>query len=62
VIGAIGDSLTAANGAKATLLTGLLIEERGISWSIGSENKNLEKLVTLPSKYIDYDLIIGKDF
>lgn len=49
VIGAIGDSLTAANGAKATLITGLLTEERGISWSIGAENKNLEKLVTLPN-------------
>jgi hypothetical protein len=27
IIGAIGDSLTAANGAKAALLTGLLTEQ-----------------------------------
>jgi hypothetical protein len=32
IIGAIGDSLTAANGAKAALLTGLLTEYRGVSW------------------------------
>ena len=32
VIGAIGDSLTAANGAKATTVIGLLEECRGVSW------------------------------
>ena len=32
VVGAIGDSLTAANGAKAILLTSLLTEYRGVSW------------------------------
>ena len=32
VVGAIGDSLTAANGAKAVLLTSLLTEYRGVSW------------------------------
>ena len=34
VIGAIGDSLTAANGAKATNLLGLLTEYRGVSWRL----------------------------
>ena len=32
VIGAIGDSLTAANGAKASTIIGLLEECRGVSW------------------------------
>jgi len=32
VIGAIGDSLTAANGAKATTIIGLLEECRGVAW------------------------------
>ncbi|CAF3549284.1 unnamed protein product [Rotaria sp. Silwood1] len=32
-IAAIGDSLTAANGAKAVTIIGLLIEYRGVSWS-----------------------------
>ncbi|CAF5202775.1 unnamed protein product, partial [Rotaria magnacalcarata] len=31
-IGAIGDSLTAANGAKAWTIIGLLTENRGVSW------------------------------
>lgn len=35
VIGAIGDSLTAANGAKANTIIGVLLEDRGVSWSIG---------------------------
>ena len=32
VIGAIGDSLTAANGAKASTILGLLEECRGVAW------------------------------
>ncbi|CAF4133597.1 unnamed protein product [Rotaria sp. Silwood2] len=45
-IGAIGDSLTAANGAKASTIIGLLIEYRGVSWSIGGDS-DLTKVVTL---------------
>jgi phospholipase B1 len=36
-IGAMGDSLTAANGAKAATIIGLLIEYRGVSWSVGGD-------------------------
>jgi phospholipase B1 len=50
VIGAIGDSLTAANGAKASFITGLLTEERGISWAIGGE-KDLSTVYTLPNYF-----------
>ena len=50
VIGAIGDSLTAANGAKALTLLGVILEDRGVSWAIGGEKADLNKLVTLPSK------------
>lgn len=48
VIGAMGDSLTAANGAKAWTIIGLLVEDRGVSWSIGGDD-NLDKTVTLPN-------------
>uniref|UniRef100_A0A1I8HC98 Lipase_GDSL domain-containing protein n=2 Tax=Macrostomum lignano TaxID=282301 RepID=A0A1I8HC98_9PLAT len=37
VIGAMGDSLTAANGALATSILGLLTEYRGYAWSIGGQ-------------------------
>jgi phospholipase B1 len=45
-IAAIGDSLTAANGAKAFTIIGLLAENRGVSWSIGGDN-DLSRVVTL---------------
>jgi hypothetical protein len=48
VIGALGDSLTAALGASANTIFGLLIENRGRSWSIGG-SKDLEKSLTLPN-------------
>lgn len=35
VVGAMGDSLTAANGAGATNIFQVLTENRGVSWSIG---------------------------
>jgi hypothetical protein len=57
VIAALGDSLTAANGAKARTIIGLLLEDRGISWSIGSESSDITKLITLPSiskQQVDY--------
>jgi len=49
VIGAIGDSLTAANGAKASTILGLLEECRGVSWNMGGENADITKSVTLPN-------------
>ena len=47
VIAAMGDSQTAANGAK---LKGTPIQDRGISWSIGGESSSITDLITLPSK------------
>ncbi len=49
VVGAIGDSLTAANGAQATNVIELLKEYRGVSWAIGGDN-DLNSVITLPSK------------
>lgn len=37
VIAALGDSLTAASGASSVRVTDLLIENRGLSWSIGGQ-------------------------
>ncbi|CAH2256086.1 phospholipase B1, membrane-associated [Pelobates cultripes] len=48
VIGALGDSLTAAFGAKATGLVNLATEWRGVSWSIGGDG-TLETYTTLPN-------------
>jgi phospholipase B1 len=47
-VAAMGDSLTAANGAKAFTIIALLIEYRGVSWSIGGDS-NLASVVTLPN-------------
>ncbi|CAF1490577.1 unnamed protein product, partial [Didymodactylos carnosus] len=47
-VGAMGDSLTAANGAKAFSIIGLLIEYRGVAWCMGGDS-NLEQVVTLPN-------------
>ncbi|CAF1084675.1 unnamed protein product [Brachionus calyciflorus] len=52
IIGALGDSLTAANGAKAFTYIGLLEEYRGFSWSIGGQIPDLNKSITLPKKDI----------
>ncbi|XP_066282973.1 phospholipase B1, membrane-associated-like [Branchiostoma lanceolatum] len=48
VVGAIGDSLTAGNGALAKTPLGLLTEYRGRSWSIGGD-KDVSSVVTLPN-------------
>lgn len=48
VMAALGDSITAALGSKATTPIGLLTEWRGSSWSIGGDD-SLEELVTLPN-------------
>lgn len=48
VVAALGDSLTASLGAKATTVFGLLYEYREVSWSIGGE-ATLDTIVTLPN-------------
>ena len=48
VVSAIGDSLTAALGARAKTILGMLIENRGHSWSEGGY-QSLEKAVTMPN-------------
>lgn len=49
VIGAIGDSLTAANGAKASTILGLLEECRGVAWNMGGETNDITRSLTLPN-------------
>lgn len=46
IVGAMGDSITAANGAGACLLPGIAVEYRGISWSVGGDN-NFEETLTI---------------
>jgi hypothetical protein len=48
VIGGIGDSLTASNGAFALDGVQTLLESRGVSWSVGGRN-NWRKFLTLPN-------------
>ncbi|XP_053191108.1 phospholipase B1, membrane-associated [Scomber japonicus] len=50
VVGAVGDSLTAANGvgAKADNLLLVINEYRGLSWSIGGD-ENITTVTTLPN-------------
>jgi phospholipase B1, membrane-associated len=48
IVGAIGDSLTAANGAKASTLLGLLTEYRGISWCMGGDADS-STVTTIPN-------------
>lgn len=48
IVGAIGDSLTAGNGAFATNPAQILLEGRGVSWSIGGEG-NWKSYLTLPN-------------
>jgi phospholipase B1 len=55
VIGAIGDSLTAANGAGASTLLGLITEYRGISYAMGGQTNDLSKSITLPNILRQYN-------
>ena len=48
LIGAIGDSLTSANGAFAINSLQTTLEGRGVSWSIGGKD-NWRKFITLPN-------------
>lgn len=58
VLGAVGDSLTAANGAKARSILGLLDECRGVSWAMGCES-TLSSSVTFATilKYFNPGLV-----
>ncbi|CAF4396932.1 unnamed protein product [Rotaria sp. Silwood2] len=47
-VAAMGDSLTAAMGAHAITPIGVLLENRGVSWSIGGDH-NYDKVLTLPN-------------
>ncbi|XP_077292094.1 phospholipase B1, membrane-associated-like [Arctopsyche grandis] len=48
LIGALGDSLTVANGAGASNVLQIITENRGVSWSIGGKG-NWRKFLTLPN-------------
>lgn len=48
VIAALGDSLTAASGASSVRVTDLVIENRGLSWSIGGQ-WSFKNSTTLPN-------------
>lgn len=48
IIAAMGDSLTAGNGALATNILQVLIENKGVSWSIGGQG-SWHKYLTLPN-------------
>lgn len=48
IVGAIGDSLTAGNGAMALDILQIFVENKGVSWSIGGE-ENWRKFLTLPN-------------
>lgn len=48
IIGAIGDSLTAGNGAFANDVLQVLLEGRGASWAIGGQ-KTWRNFLTLPN-------------
>ncbi|XP_031640385.1 phospholipase B1, membrane-associated [Contarinia nasturtii] len=48
IVGAIGDSLTAGNGAFATNILQVFIENKGVSWSIGGQG-DWRKFLTLPN-------------
>jgi phospholipase B1 len=48
VVAALGDSITASLGTTADNVLGLLVENRGRSWSIGGDSA-LENVVTLPN-------------
>ena len=48
IIGAIGDSLTASNGAFAIDPLQVLLESKGVSWAIGGQD-NFRHFLTLPN-------------
>uniref|UniRef100_A0A182QTZ4 Phospholipase B1, membrane-associated n=1 Tax=Anopheles farauti TaxID=69004 RepID=A0A182QTZ4_9DIPT len=54
IVGAIGDSLTAGNGAMATNILEVLIENKGLSWSIGGQG-TWRQYLTLPNILKEYN-------
>ncbi|XP_071784568.1 phospholipase B1, membrane-associated-like isoform X1 [Asterias amurensis] len=54
VIAAMGDSLTAANGAGADTVLGVAIQYRGLAASIGGD-ESLEQVITLPNIMRNYN-------
>jgi hypothetical protein len=48
VIGSLGDSLIAGNGALEEFAVGTFIEARGVSWCIGGQG-NWRRFLTLPN-------------
>lgn len=48
IVGAIGDSLTAGNGAFAINSVQTTVEGRGVAWSIGGK-ENWRKFITMPN-------------
>jgi hypothetical protein len=54
VIGAIGDSLTAANGAFAIVGLQTTLEGRGVSWSVGGRG-DWRTFLTLPNILKQYN-------
>ncbi|XP_077989754.1 phospholipase B1, membrane-associated-like [Glandiceps talaboti] len=55
VVAALGDSITAANGAKADNLLQVLIQARELSWSIGGDRSLLDGVLTLPNILRQYN-------
>ncbi|XP_039439989.1 phospholipase B1, membrane-associated-like isoform X2 [Culex pipiens pallens] len=54
VVGAIGDSLTAGNGAMATNLLEVFVENKGLSWSIGGQG-TWRQFLTVPNILKEYN-------
>ncbi|XP_077289684.1 phospholipase B1, membrane-associated-like [Arctopsyche grandis] len=54
VIGALGDSLVAANGAMGEYLFEVIFENRGVSWCAGGE-KTWREYLTLPNILKEYN-------
>ncbi|XP_058460261.1 phospholipase B1, membrane-associated [Malaya genurostris] len=54
IVGAIGDSLTAGNGAMATNILEILVENKGLSWSIGGQG-TWRQFLTVPNILKEYN-------
>ena len=52
-VASLGDSITAAFGAKSRSLLEIFVEFRGVSWSIGGDD-SLKHVVTLPNIIKEY--------
>jgi len=61
VIGSLGDSLIAGNGALEEFAVGTFIEARGVSWCIGGQG-NWRQFLTLPNILKVYKKILKLSF